>query len=85
MDPKYIEYSRVVAVMAQQGVLSTDVAQRFCAEAVPQLVAEIEVLQRLTEHLWSEAIAAPPEPVTPPDTNKKPAKKARRKTKRAKK
>ena len=90
MDTRYLDYSRVISVMAQQGVLSPEVGQQFCEVVLPQLVAELEVMLRVAEDRWAAAISAPPavEPVSPvtQDMKQKPAKKAaRRKPRKVKK
>lgn len=49
MQQRFIDYSRVVSVMAQQNVLHPDMAVAFCGNVLPQLIAELEVLQRLAD------------------------------------
>jgi len=82
MQQKYIDYSRVVAVMAQQDVLPDDVAQQFCREALPRLIAELDVMSRLVDDKFTSALTVPVEqpsvPVEPDmSPKKKPAKKRR--------
>lgn len=63
MNEKLIAYSRLVAIAASQQQLSDEVAQTFCRDAVPQLLAEIEVLTRVNAKF--DALLAPPKPEQP--------------------
>lgn len=47
MNEKLIAYSRLVAIAAAQNRLDAESALTFCAQAVPQLLAELEVLSRV--------------------------------------
>jgi len=83
MQQKYIDYSRVVAVMAQQDVLPDDVAQQYCREALPRLIAELDVLSRMADTKFASVMAVPverqPAPVEQDMSPKtKPAKKRRK-------
>ena len=72
--------------MAQQEVLEDGVATQFCGTILPQLIAEIEVLQRLADAKFPAAFADPVAPVEQPaaDTNEKPADKPAKKRSRRK-
>lgn len=87
MDPRYLDYSRVVSVLAQQEVLANDVAQTFCRSALPLLIAEMEVLQRLVDTKFSGVFPEPPvveaEPVPQPASKPRKPRKSR-KTRNAK-
>ena len=82
MQQKYIDYSRVVAVMAQQDVLPDDVAQQYCREALPRLIAELDVMSRLVDDKFTSALTVPveqqPAPVEQDMSPKTPAKKRRK-------
>jgi hypothetical protein len=47
MNEKLLAYSRLVAIAAAQNRLDAEAALTFCAQAVPQLLAELEVLSRV--------------------------------------
>lgn len=77
MNEKLIAYARLVAIAASQQQLSDEVAQLFCKDAVPQLLAEIEVLNRVNAKF--DALLAPQQPEPVPVVEKpKAAKKARK-------
>lgn len=82
MQQRYIDYSRVVAVMAQQDVLPDDVAQQYCREALPRLIAELDVLSRLADAKFASVldvqVEQQPTPVEQDMSPKKPAKKRRK-------
>lgn len=67
--------------MAQQDVLPADAAVAFCGKVLPQLIAELEVLQRLTDTKFSSLFAPqqeePPVVVVEPQPEK-PSKKPRK-------
>jgi hypothetical protein len=48
---KLIAYSRLVAIAAAQSQLDADHALTFCRDAVPKLLAEMEVLSRVSERM----------------------------------
>lgn len=48
MNEKLLAYARLVAVAATRQQLDPESALTFCAHAVPQLLAELEVLSRVT-------------------------------------
>lgn len=86
MNEKLIAYARLVAIAASQNQLSEEVAQVFCKDAVPQLLAELEVLARVNAKF--DALLAPQKPevaavVEKPKVAKK-ARKPRKKKARAK-
>lgn len=89
MDKKYLDYARVVSVMAQQGALLDEaIAQQFCAEVVPVLISEIEVLERMVNARADAAIPAPPCEATVCSSRwveQKPEKATKKKAKPAKK
>lgn len=81
MQQRYIDYSRVVAVMAQQDVLPDDVAQQFCKEALPRLIAELDVLSRMADAKFASVLTVPVEPpavAAEPDMSPKKSAKKRR-------
>jgi hypothetical protein len=86
MDEKLIDYTRVVALMAQQDVLEEKTAVQFCKAVLPQLLAELEVMSRVAQsaHSFLASISPAPKPepvaVAPPQ----PAKKARPKRRKSK-
>ena len=86
MNEKLIAYARLVAIAASQQQLSDEVAQLFCKDAVPQLLAEIEVLNRVNQRF--DALLAPskpePAPVVAAPKPVRKARKARKKKARAK-
>lgn len=59
MNQRFLDYSRVIAVMAQQEALDADVAVQFCKSILPQLMAELEVLQHLADTKLSSVFTAP--------------------------
>jgi len=63
MNEKLIAYARLVAIAASQNQLSDEVAQVFCKDAVPQLLAEIEVLTRVNAKF--DALLTPPKQEAP--------------------
>lgn len=88
MNEKLIAYARLVAIAASQQQLSDEVAQLFCKDAVPQLLAEIEVLSRVSARFEGALALTLPQPepapvVAPPKPARK-ARKARKKKARAK-
>lgn len=82
MNEKLIAYARLVAIAASQNQLSDEVAQVFCKDAVPQLLAEIEVLARVNAKF--DALLAPPKPEPTPAEPKPKAIKAARKSRKKK-
>lgn len=82
MNEKLIAYARLVAIAASQNQLSDEVAQVFCKDAVPQLLAEIEVLTRVNAKF--DALLAPPKPEPTPVEAKPKAIKAARKPRKKK-
>lgn len=63
MNEKLIAYARLVSIAASQQQLSAEVAEAFCRDAVPQLLAEIEVLSRVSAKFEAALSLAPqPEP-----------------------
>lgn len=79
MNQKLIDYARAVAAAANQDRLDAGHAILFCKEAVPLLLAEIDVVDLL--HQRFDALIAKPEeePVkAPARRRRRPAKKARR-------
>lgn len=58
MTDKLVAYARLVAIAASQQQLSAEVAQLFCRDAVPRLLAEIEVLGRVNAK-FDELLQAP--------------------------
>jgi len=49
MSEKLISYARLVAIAASQNQLDEEVALVFCRDAVPQILAELEVLSRVNQ------------------------------------
>jgi hypothetical protein len=49
MNEKLIGYARLVAIAAAQNQLGEETAIVFCRDAVPQLLAELEVLGRVNQ------------------------------------
>lgn len=100
MNEKLIGYARLVAIAAAQNQLGEEAAVAFCREAVPQLLAEIEVLSRVNQKFevalgLTAGLAAPAQPEPAPceavvcssrwqPKTAKKAKKARKKKARAK-
>lgn len=82
MNEKLIAYARLVAIAASQQQLSDEVAQLFCKDAIPQLLAEIEVLNRVNQRF--DALLAPPKPEPAPVAPKPKAIKAERKPRKKK-
>jgi hypothetical protein len=81
MDQKLIDYSRVVAVMGQQDVLSHEMAQHFCQAILPHLLSELDVLTRLADAKFASVLDVPVQPAPEPvekDTKKRPAKQAKK-------
>ena len=66
MQQRFIDYSRVVSVMAQQNVLHPDMAVEFCGNILPQLIAELEVLQRLADTKLGSVFTVDAPAVEPP-------------------
>lgn len=61
MNEKLIGYSRLVAIAASQNQLGAETALVFCRDAVPQLLAELEVLSRVNERFEAALGLALPE------------------------
>jgi hypothetical protein len=69
MDDKALHYSRVISVMAQQDALEPDAAITFCRVFLPQMLAELDVLNRMVSQrvdLWTERAAEVPLPPPAP-------------------
>lgn len=66
MEQRYLDYARVVAVMAQQRVLLPDMAMAFCANVLPQILAEMEVLHRLADTKFGAAFTVDEAPAAEP-------------------
>lgn len=49
MQEKLIGYARLVAIAAAQNQLGEEAAVAFCRDAVPQLLAELEVMGRVNQ------------------------------------
>jgi hypothetical protein len=81
MQQRYIDYSRVVAVMAQQDVLPDDVAQQYCKEALPRLIAELDVLSRLADAKFASVLTVPVEQPAPVEQDMSPTKPAKKRRK----
>jgi hypothetical protein len=86
MDEKLIDYTRVVALMAQQDVLEAQTAVHFCKAVLPQLLVELEVMRRVAQNAnaFLGSIAPQPQEATPeqePAAKPKQAKPKRRKAK----
>jgi hypothetical protein len=63
MHEKLIAYARLISIAAVQQKLDAENAIAFCASAVPQLLAELEVLSRVNEKFEAALqIAVPAEP-----------------------
>lgn len=86
MNNKLIDYARAISIAASQKTLDADHALMFCRDAVPLLLAEIEVSDMLTKRFDAllragESVAPQPQPPAPVSV-KKPAR--RKKKARAK-
>jgi hypothetical protein len=78
MNEKLIAYARLVSIAASQQQLSDEIAQAFCKDAVPQLLAELEVLARVNQRF--DALLALPQAEPPrQQEEKKPNPKRQRK------
>lgn len=86
MDEKLIDYTRVVALMAQQDLLEEKAAVQFCKAILPQLLAELEVMSRVAQsaHSFLASLPAPTQPEPPATKPSQPAKKAKPKRRKAK-
>jgi len=62
MNDKLIGYARLVAIAAVQNQLGEETAIAFCRDAVPQLLAEIEVLSRVNQKFEVALGLVVPEP-----------------------
>jgi hypothetical protein len=84
MDQKLIDYSRVVAVMAQQDALEGEMSLHFCKAILPHLLAEMDVLTRLADAKFASVlnVSAPAVPA-PPAPKKPPVKRARKPIKKS--
>jgi len=71
-EDKLVSYARIIALMAQEGVLEPDAAMTFCRAIVPQLLAELEIMRGVVARAWaqlsstSELAEGPPPPLTAP-------------------
>jgi hypothetical protein len=93
MNEKLIGYARLVAIAASQNQLGEEAALAFCRDAVPLLLAELEVLGRVNQKFevalnlaLPEAQEAKPElkVVSAPIKAAKKVRKSRKKKARAK-
>jgi hypothetical protein len=86
MDEKLIDYTRVVALMAQQDVLEEKTAVQFCKAVLPQLLAELEVMSRVAQsaHSFLASLHSEPKPEQAAAKPSRPAKKDRPKRRKAK-
>jgi hypothetical protein len=63
MNEKLLAYARLISIAAATNKLDAENAISFCAHAVPQLLAELEVLSRVNQRFESALqIVVPPEP-----------------------
>lgn len=83
MNDKLIGYARLVAIAAVQNQLGEETAIAFCRDAVPQLLAEIEVLGRVNQKFEVALGLVVPEPAPQPVVVEKPARKRKPRKKRA--
>lgn len=79
MNQKLIDYSRAVAAAANQDRLDAGHAILFCKEALPLLLAEIDVVDLLNQRFDALLPQPEQEPVeAPARKRRRPAKKSRR-------
>jgi len=83
MNDKLIGYARLVAIAAVQNQLGEETAIAFCRDAVPQLLAEIEVLSRVNQKFEVALGLVVPEPAPQPVVVAKPARKRKPRKKKA--
>ena len=84
MDEKLIDYTRVVALMAQQDVLESQTAVHFCKSVLPQLLVELEVMRRVAQNANAFLGSLAPQPQDAADKPEPAAKPQRAKAKRRK-
>lgn len=84
MEEKLVDYARIVALMAQEGVLEETTAVNFCKLVVPQLIAELEIMRRVAQAAFPVPAPAQPEPATQ-EKDSTPAKPRRKATKKVRK
>lgn len=81
MNQKLLNYARAVAAAANQDTLGADHAMLFCREAVPLLLAELEVNDLLKERfdaLLSAQIDEPSDQTEPAAPQRRPSRKAKK-------
>jgi len=67
-----VDYARIVSLMANSDLLDESTANQFCRDVLPRLLAELEVMSRVSQgqRLFTDALAtkqsdAQPEPEKP--------------------